>query len=252
MEARLCALILFLCYSVKAQLPVVQLPQLNNAVVTTPQTLGARYWWVSSDLTTNVNVTNWVDRIQSFVFTNGDDSLRPTNSATGVGFDGSHWLSNTPGFDWETSGAGTASVWVVFSPVTAAAANGGFLASDSSAGSGIYSPSGNQMKNFGDKGNATMFNFVSGNTYDMAITISNIAGQTYNWTNNVFATTAIAGQPNRTAGHSNQIYLAKDGQASPVFFKGKVLELVWFYSNIEASVISQLHTYATNKYGYTP
>lgn len=51
-----------------------------------PANLG--YYWVYVDMPTNILVTNWVDRIQGSVWTNGAaDTTRPTNSDLGVHFD---------------------------------------------------------------------------------------------------------------------------------------------------------------------
>lgn len=57
----------------------------------------AEYWEFTDTthvLTTNAAVTNWIGKLQGTVLTNGASSLRPTNSASGVGFSGTQVLTN--------------------------------------------------------------------------------------------------------------------------------------------------------------
>lgn len=52
-----------------------------------PQTIaGLAYWWHWTVLPTNVVVTNWIDRVQSYPFTNSLLSASPTNTENGVAF----------------------------------------------------------------------------------------------------------------------------------------------------------------------
>lgn len=57
----------------------------------------AEYWEFTDTthvLTTNAAVTNWIGKLQGTVLTNGSSTLRPTNSASGVGFTSAQILTN--------------------------------------------------------------------------------------------------------------------------------------------------------------
>lgn len=89
-------LLLLSCLPCFAQFGVEQpMFQLTSKLFAPTDIQGLAYWWNSLDLTNNVTVTNWFDRIQGVVLTNGNLSARPTNSAYGVGFGGSTFLTNS-------------------------------------------------------------------------------------------------------------------------------------------------------------
>ncbi len=81
---------LLICWSASAQLPVIPFnPLLSATAQFTPTNITPKvaYWWVNTDKATNTAWSNWVDRIQGVVFTNGDTgSTRGTNSALGMHF----------------------------------------------------------------------------------------------------------------------------------------------------------------------
>lgn len=92
---RLSLSILLLCSSALAQ-PMQHWAAANRTSLVsarmTPTNIfnGVAYWWVASDNPSNVIVSNWVDRIQAVVKTNGDTTVRPTNnSLVGVYFNSS-------------------------------------------------------------------------------------------------------------------------------------------------------------------
>lgn len=77
------------------------LNQQSNAKVTAGNFMPGlfEYWeFTSPSLTTNATVTNWIGAVQSTILTNGASTLRPTNSASGVGFGGTGFqiLTNLP------------------------------------------------------------------------------------------------------------------------------------------------------------
>lgn len=89
-------LLLLSCLPCFAQFGVEQpMFQLTSTQFAPTDIQGLAYWWNSVDLTNNVTATNWIDRIQGVVLTNGNLSARPTNSVYGVGFGGSTFLTNS-------------------------------------------------------------------------------------------------------------------------------------------------------------
>jgi hypothetical protein len=70
-----------------AQLPVVPLqvytpPVAGGNIV--QQSIHLAYYWDSTDLTNNVTITNWTDRIQGVIATQPDSTKRNTNSSKGL------------------------------------------------------------------------------------------------------------------------------------------------------------------------
>jgi hypothetical protein len=228
---------------------------LPSGTVGTPpnQITNIRYWWNFSDNPTNVNVTNWVDRIQGLVLTNNADSKRPTNSTTGVGFNGSTYLTNIANFTILVGTGATGSVWVVCSMVTSAGAFGAVIGDRTSGGNGFGESSGTQMKWFGAGGSGTICDFVSGTTIrDVGIVITNTtSGQMLFWTNNVFINTAGIGAGD-TTNPQKWVGCAESSGNPASFSKVKILDLAFFYGKLTTTDLTGLHKWATNQYGFSP
>lgn len=201
-----------------------------------------RHWWIHSDLVADAPITNWIARISGFGLGQASVILRPTNSSTGVHFPGTLFLTNSPSFN-EVVGT-TGSVWVCITPITPASF-GGIVAGSSGAGRGIFTTSGNVFRVFGESGSPTFGAFVSGNALDIAIGITSVSTNAF-WTNGVLNSVQAAG-----AIFNNDVNFAgKDG--SGLFYNGRIREIAFFTGLLTATEVANLHTYATNLYGYTP
>lgn len=240
-------LLLSLCaWSCLGQLPVVPLQTTPSTGIPGPTSIpGLRYWWVASDLPLNVKVTNWFDRIQGFVLTNTTDSLRPTNSSAGVGFNSSTWLQFSNSFI-ETINS-TGSWFVVAAPTTSSGGFASIIGGADGAGYGLYSGSGGTLRYFGAGGNGTISAFVSGTTYDIGITITNNTGQNSFYTNGVLRTTFTSGA---FGGVGGTLYMGRDGPGDA--YNGKIKELLYYSNKVSQASITTLHTYFTNTYGFSP
>lgn len=251
---RLALAITLLASPLCAQVPGPGLPYYagGGPLSVTPGSLGARYWWVSSDNALNVKIGQWADRVQGVVLSNSVSASTPTNSSGGVGFSGTTFLTNqvTPTIFIGTPGASspTGSVWIVFSPQTPPGTTGGIMTGVD--GHGLFEfTSGNTLQFFGNSGSGTICAFTPGNTYDMAIIKTNSNADLLFYTNGV-SRIAFAAGDFATGGFTE---LGTDTESGgPFLYKGKVLEVAFFYSNIPPSIVTSLHTYATNTYGFSP
>lgn len=212
---------------------------------TTPATLGANYWWVYTDMASGINVTNWIDRIQASVWTNGFvDATRPTTDANGVLFNraNSTVLTNSG-----VSFANTSTHFVIVKRTSASAfqdildqANSGLLEWFwNNASQWLFSvSSANRLVDGNTSGTTAFFDMVmvtdgNGNVSDL-------------YTNGVSAKHDAVAIP---AG----IWKIMGGIPNNGFFGGYFKEMaVWTNVNLNTTKIGQLHTYATNTYGYTP
>lgn len=210
----------------------------------TPESIGTiRYYWLSSDLVTNVTVTNWTDRIHGLVASESNAALRPTNVAgLGVHFAGTEQIGTfATNFDWQVNNvAQTGSVFIVFTPVTPSSTlNGLSVSSDTH---GLYTKSSGVFAYFGDLGSANPFgSFSSGTTMDMTLAVQ--PGTLSILTNGVACTSGNLGMG---------VQQAAFGGDTLGHFKGYLAEISWYSNTLSSPQISQLHQYATNRYGYSP
>lgn len=228
------------CLVASAQLPVIPFRPVSSSV--TPRSFGGLvYWWVSSDLQTNVNVTNWVDRVSSNVKTNGADSLRPTNSATGIGFTGTTFLTNTVPFAVPSPGT----FWIIISPQVPSS-NGATESTVQVGGFGmLYTTSGNTLRPFAS-GNATFASYAAGIWYAVGEVANNVANDVRYFTNTVF----ITHNNNGFSVGGNMNFTGKDGAGDP--YKGKILEIAYYNTILTDDQITNkvtgLFGYAHNTY----
>lgn len=236
-------ILIFLCLPAFGQLPVLPFaPALQSSVPGPTSISGLGYYWVSSDLTVGATVTNWVDRIQSAVWTNSG-SLQPTNSASGVCFDGSKTLTNNVLFSF--AGSNNYKLWIVMKNVR------------NTTVENFY----NQLGTANNSGQA----FGGGNVIDPVsqaprfIAITNII---QDWLvcgtgNNVLTTTRTNNISTGYAGvltASGNNLLASfastaNGNARGFFY---VVEVAWFTNDITSVQADTLHKYATNTYNFSP
>lgn len=214
----------------------------NLSPAVTPRSFGGLvYWWVSSDLQTNVNVTNWVDRVSSNVKTNGADSLRPTNSATGIGFTGTTWLTNTTPFAVPSPGT----FWILISPQVPAS-NGATESTVQIGGNGmLYMTAANTMRPFAS-GNTAFASYAAGVWYAVGEAANNVANDVRYFTNKVF----ITHNNNGFSVGGNMNFTGKDGAGAP--YKGKILEIAYYNILLTDDQITNnvtgLYAYAHNTY----
>lgn len=248
-------LLLSMCVTALAQPGPIALRSIDawpSASIVVPSNIasGLRYWWVNHDLDATNFVTNWIDRISSSVWTNGDIANAPTNSATGVFFKrtGSQVLTNS-GVVLGANTADPCSHWYI---VNLASGNAcGWLTQSRTLAAG----------GFGFVAAPNPFlaitpSFVQGpkipitTTIDIACTARN-SGAAYEivWYTNgvIFATNA------NFTWFGTVSWKSLGGDTADGFYNGRVQELAIWSNTVLSSVnISNLHYYATNTYGFTP
>jgi len=256
MKSILLSLVLLLncCLSGRAQFGVEQpfFLQTASASQFTPQSIDhLGYWWVSSDVQTNVTVTNWVDRIASASWTNGADSKRPTNSASGVHFvrASSQQLTNTPGITF-AEGSGDSEAATHFFIIRPDAVNvfQAFLIRSISVSS----------KDFGITSAALLYLHIAptistdgalaaNNWYDVAITCKT-------GPESIFYTNGVPSSTNAfNLGTGVNEWKCFGGNSGGGYLGAYVRELaIWTNYTMTSLEVSNLHRYATNTYAYSP
>lgn len=232
-------LVLFFCLSAAAQPfnAVTSLPFLarNQVSPANPGNITNRigYWWVSSDLTTNTPVTNWVDRIQGFVWGQGNVATQPTNSALGVGFGGSQSMTNTGGH----GSPGASFFWIY--EATVSSANAYLIGSPGGGGYGFVLNSLAWTQPGFPHSDLSSATIPTGKLEDVEWDGSNF------FTNGVLSVNVtMAGFDLTTLGSVN---------GSIDFWKGYITEIGWWTNTVFDSVtVSNLHHYATNTYHFSP
>lgn len=208
------------------------------------QISGLALRWVASDLTNNVAVSNWVDRVQSNHLVQATGANQPTNSSDGVRFDDTKFLTAT---NW-TITQGKDSLFIV-------------IKWDTDAGHDywVFTNTGNNNRLDVAGGGANTVNWTSGSSLASWV-LSNFGrmdaayfmgtgGNTNGWyTNGVF----VSG--NTGAGFTTSPITAVGGTGSATTgIHGSIMEID-FYTNITftADQVCSLHYYATNQYQFSP
>lgn len=210
----------------------------------------ARYWWISEDATTNSQLLSWVDRIVSYQLTN-TVALAPTNSALGVGFDGSHYLRPRTNFNTGVGLGDTGAVYVIFSPITPSSTHGSVIVGDSNVGNdgdyGLFTRSTlNNLWFYGGAGNGAVAKYASGTTLDVVVNYQSSApNATAFYTNGLLSLSSSLGMYTK---HGFVGWSA----ALNMYYIGHIKEIVWYGGKLPSTSISNLHWYATNKYGFSP
>ncbi len=262
---------LLVAVSVKAQLPILQ-PMLQTAsVVAGPVPFMpnlAEYWEFTDTthiLTTNAAVTNWIGKLQGTILTNGATAKQPTNSASGVGFDGTRSLTNVP-FLVNTN-------WTItifyqftgtFSDLQTAPAS--LYGSNTPAGNlhgwcVFGDQNGNPKQNLSyDTANALLQSTspfpIPSQIIDFSLCMSNVntAGRSFYWTNGIFI-----GSPSGFDTAPESLSFIGNGpviaDALTGAFKGYI-QALYIQTNYAATTVnaSNIHYYRTNIFtpGATP
>lgn len=121
---------------------------------------GMAYYWNYNDLTANTAVSAWPDRIQAKGYNQGMSSRQPTNSSSGVHFDGiTQWLTNVS----FTLPQSKYTLWIVFKPTGASAAYSCIL-SDTGGANGFFRH-GSKLTYY-QGGDRDLFALTAGTSYD--------------------------------------------------------------------------------------
>lgn len=239
------------CLSCKAQLPILPTTLLSSSSIPDPTTVpGLALWWVSSDLSVGPKVSDWVDRIQGKHWTNGNSAKQPTNSATGVYFDGSVTVLTNDGSFKLTTASGLFTIWAIVKPVQDG--DGGtqraFLTQPNNvqqAGKGLYWFN----HTFTDVTGGTVYFKGVTNNYQDYIFQSDVTVPHTWYTNNAATATGINIQ---VGGDVTFFNLGQNPTVNNGWFY--VAEIGLYTNDIGANSTyrATLHTYATNKYSYAP
>lgn len=211
-----------------------------------------KYWWVASDIPTNTaigyTVTNWIDRIQSSLWTNANSSIAPTTDGTNVIFTrtSSQYLTNRNAAVGGDNSAN--SIAFILSP-TSLPGNASILHMNPSAGTPAFWLQ--STGNFEQEADAVDNNFgklQTGIITDMIITFSGNANCTaVSYTNGV-QSVSLSISHNI---HSQTLSIMGGGAFG--YYNGKMYELLlWTNIVLNATQRSNVHYYATNTYRYSP
>lgn len=218
-----------------------------------PQTLpGLAYYWVASDLNVGDKVTNWIDRIQGLAWTNQTSAKQPTNSALGVYFDGTMFLTNS-GMVMPVNQYN--SLFVIIRRDTYPGVFQGILCNVATKFGYVFNNIGiisyadwafaqaSQADLSGNQGR------LKTNTFMTLIADSyNGSGSDHYYTNGILSAT-ISSTTVSSAVATN--LLGGTGDAGR-YLVGYIRELAIITNTITATIASNLNYYATNTYSYTP
>lgn len=199
---------------------------------------GLNYWWVASDLGSNTNlVTNWVDRISGSAWVN-NGTKQPTNSNSGVYFRNQNQLTNN-----SPASFGTNSTHFLIVRRDSDSPYQFLIMSNwnGTANSMAWSPSRWSYYTNG-------YECVTGPLDSPSV-----------WRDVTF-TSSLAGTLLYTNGYSsgcsNAIAMYGSwglmGGYTATYYIGWVREFLIYNRTLTAAEVANLHTYATNTYGYTP
>lgn len=211
---------------------------------------GMDLYWVASDLPVGPKVSSWVDRIQGKLWTNGNSSTQPTNSALGIYFDGSNGVLTNDG-SWAMLTAGPPCTWwVVLKPVE----NGK---------SSTRRPFINAVVNVSQNGKGFYWFDAKVSTLNAQAILPGVTNNMIDWminqgndathwvTNGVYQSVDFTLKL-QSASDWNGLNLAQN----PSFGHG------WFYlaelgrytndCSTNTTIQAALHLYATNTYSYSP
>lgn len=209
--------------------------------------------WVATDVPNNNVVSNqWADRIQGVLLQQGDPTKQPTNSTSGVYFNGTWYLTNVPQA-FVAGGGGFAVLVVIDQDVTTGTQ---MLITDSThTGDGIPQFNTGGGSTFWVRGAAGSdfqnLKFVNpGNVlHDIMFTPTNGAAHATCFTNGVATPCDIAAN----TGQPNMVGFGRESGGTQLYH-GWLRELiVWTNQTSFSSLnVSNIHYYCTNTYGFTP
>lgn len=204
-----------------------------------------RYWWVSGDLAANSNITNWTDRIQSYVAYQPNTNNSPSNTSSGLYFNGTntYLLLNGPFPSTNYVYTNQMSFMAVLKPLTIPSSGtwAGILGTNDSFTFGLHNTGAYYY--LGQIGSTDFGAWQNNTPMDVICT--------YKPSTNVFYTNGV--KVSIAVGDlSFPFYIKYVATGQGNYYKGYISEIMWFSNSITASEAAQLHSYATNKYGYSP
>lgn len=210
-----------------------------------PLELYLKHWWVFTDVDTNNATTNAIpDRIGGLTLYQPTAARQPTNTAIGWRFSGGQCFTNPAGFDVSTI------TWLVMQRDSNSAVQ--YIMTDGAASYGLLNnvtPVGKMTWNIGG-GNAVFGSPPTNSFFDVLLSQTNSGGivGTRIYTNGVFALSSGTYNSNYTIVSVGATKVA----GSP--FLGYIKEIVVASNEpvLFPTIVSNLHKYGTNKYGYSP
>lgn len=215
------------------------------------------HYWVASDLATNAPVGEWHDRYTSLILSNSVSAQTPTNSFTnGVWFSGSTFLTNKPAYNpgWQAGTTNVVTMLGVFSGYAPASwwtqpfpcdSNDGY----SGNGMGIiFLNNDHTLFLATSSGSQTYGNFADNQPIDVVVT----------WTNNIpnpietVYTNGVLALSTTNGSGAGWVGTVGYSQGVGFFYNGWIQEYGWATNTFSLSDVTSYHTYATNKYHYTP
>lgn len=207
------------------------------------------WWWVASDVPTNHAISNqWADRIQGRLLAQGDPAKQPTNSTQGVYFDGAGntYLTNVAVHCFTPGGQNVTVLWVWQVDTTSAYQ----YVWASTGAAPVYAFQINSDNSWSYAAGALGDKRSAGPLPDNQL-MDFLARETRFYTNGVLNTNRADAM-----GGSDWGYMGGQGGNGPYPFKGYIRELiVWTNTGqqpVDATTLSNLHYYATNRYKFTP
>lgn len=238
-------------------------PSGSNPLI--PQTIsGLYYWWRSSDLAVGNKVTNWIDRIQGASLTNETAATQPTNSASGVYFDGTMFLTNNPEFGLtseNTTGGGCTIFFILKwgdstltrAPYLSSRSNGVATANRTYS---LISKALADSSNSGSRwlkmeGTSTWVPLLGADSGAYSIPTNQVitlcTAKTWSTTTDSYTNGVLSKSGITTDGSERFAKIGAD--YGGWFWKGTIIEEM-IYTNVLTSLqISNLNYYATNTYG---
>lgn len=228
----------------------VPLPGSAATAPFTPASLpGLAFQWVASDLTVSNNVTDWVDRIQHYHWTQSSAGSQPTNSALGVRFyvsGGMRYLNVT---NLCINLNQVDSWYMVITPDAQSGDDHYILAHSFNSGGcrgGFHiDSSGRLANNVGLVLKAA--SQINGTTFDFS--------GSWIGTNNIYYTNGIPQTTNNTVVAGGTLYYVgalADSGGDPAY-RGYISEFgIYTNTSLNQAQITLLHNYATNIYNITP
>ena len=216
-------------------------------------TFGLAYWWVSSDMITNITVTNWIDRIQASVWTNiSTDTKCPTNSSLGCHFlrSSSQRLTNAADVSTRASnynGTDTNTMFFLVQPSSIPIGRASWIGVNPSSTANSFGINGGQPYFCGatlcDSSTALL---SSGTLIDVVVVSSgSAASPVIKWyTNGVVANT-------NTTVTDDSAFRSLGGNGLG-FYDGYMIEVGLYTNAITPTIVSNLHRYFTNTYTFSP
>jgi hypothetical protein len=204
---------------------------------------GLQYWFVSSDLSNGITASNWIDRVQGAVLTNGAPSKRPTMDNNGCLVFNLQYITNRIfGVSNQTT------MCLIMSPDHLPASGTESFFTDGPPTTSIqyrfFAPNQWALQN------GPLFTEVIGRTNDIIVTINGLKVADDLVITNGVTVGGISVQGTGTA-------FGVVGGLADSFGPGQfhIRELLWYTNSnfaTNATAVALFHKYATNTYNYAP